>query len=162
VKLGLALERLVEAELGLADDYRRIGERHAADHDVYHQSRTFAKQCAAHAEQLRPIADRYGAEPSEDGEPGLWDSVTAAVRRRASEAVGRRPESGLVLVNDLRELYLAAQEVFVTWLIVYQAAQAARDRELLQLTGECQLETELQVKWALTQIKVQSPQALTA
>lgn len=48
----------------------------------------------------------------------------------------------------------------MTWLIVHQGAQAARDRELLQVSGECQLETELQVKWVLTQIKVQSPQAL--
>jgi hypothetical protein len=162
VKLGPPLERLVDAELALADDMRKVGERHAADHDVYHQTQTFAKQCAAHAEKLRPIAQRYGADPDDDGEPGLWDSVMEAVRRRAAEAAGGRPESGLLLVRDLRELYLSAQETFVTWVIVYQGAQAARDRELLDVSSECQLETELQVKWALTQLKVVSPQALSA
>jgi hypothetical protein len=162
VKLGPALERLVDAELGLADDCRRVGQTHAADHDVYHQTQTFAKQCEAHADKLRPIAERYGAEPAENGEPGLWDSVMEAVRRRASEVTGRRPESGLLLVRDLRELYLSAQETFITWVIVYQGAQAARDRELLEVSAECQLETELQVKWTLTQLKVQSPQALSA
>jgi hypothetical protein len=161
VKLGPALERLVEAELGLAEDFRKVGERHAADHDVYHQSQTFSKQCTAHAEKLRPIAQRYGADPGDDGEPGLWDSVMEAVRRRAAEAAGRRPESGLMLLRDLRELYLSAQETFITWVIVYQGAQAARDRELLEVSAECQLETELQVKWTLTQLKVVSPQALS-
>jgi hypothetical protein len=161
VNLGPALERLVEAELDLAEDFRKVGERHAADHDVYHQSQTFAKQCTAHADKLRPIARRYEANAPNEGEPGLWDSVMEAVRRRAAEAAARRPESGLLLVRDLRELYLAAQETFITWVIAYQGAQAARDRELLEVSNECQLETELQVKWALTQIKIVSPQALS-
>jgi hypothetical protein len=161
VKLGPALERLRDAELELAEDFRKVGERHAADHDVYHQSQTFAKQCTAHADKLRPIALRYEATPASEGEPGLWDSVMEAVRRRTAEAAARRPESGLLLVRDLRELYLAAQETFVTWVIVHQGAMAARDSELLQVVSECELETELQVKWALTQIKVQSPQALS-
>lgn len=162
MKLGLAVEGLAEAELALADDYRKLGELHAADHDVFHQSRTFAKQCATHAERLRPIVERYGRNAPGNGEPGLWESVMGAVRRRASETIGRRPESGLLLVQDLRDVYLSAQETYLTWVIVYQGAQAARDRELLQISGECQLETELQVKWALTQLKVVSPQALTA
>ena len=162
MKLGVAVEGLADAELALADDFRKLGELHAADHDVFHQSRTFAKQCAEHTEKLRPIVERYGRDAPGDGEPGLWESVMGAVRWRASEAAGRRPESGLLLVHDLRDVYLSAQETYVTWLIVHQGAQAARDRELLQVSGKCQLETELQVKWVLTQIKVQAPQALMA
>jgi len=160
VKLGLALERLVDAEVALADDFRKLGQRHAADHDVYHQSDNFAKQCAAHVDRLRPIAERYGADASQDAEPGLWDSVMEAVRRRASEATGRRPESGLLLLRDLRELYLAAHETLITWVIVRQGAMAVRDKELLELTKELQPETDLQMKWALTHIKTSSPQVL--
>jgi hypothetical protein len=39
---------------------------------------------------------------------------------------------------------------------------AARDQELLEVAKECVLETELQVKWLLTRIKVTSPQVLTS
>jgi hypothetical protein len=163
MKLGSAVKRLNEAELDLAGDMRKIGERHAAEHDVYHQTRTFAGQCEQHAERLSPIAERYGTEVSDeaDGE-GLWESVLAAVRRRGSELTGRRRESGLVLVGDLRELYLSAQETFVTWVIVNQGALAARDMELVDVVKSCLPETELQVKWALTRIKTSAPQALTS
>ena len=41
-----------------------------------------------------------------------------------------------------------------------QAAQAARDAELLETVTRCHTETELQVKWLTTRIKVAAPQAL--
>jgi hypothetical protein len=161
VKVGPALKRLHAAELDLAADFRKLGERHAADHDVYHQTRTFAKQCEQHGERLRPIADRYGEELGDAGDgEGLWESVLEAVRRRSSEALGRRPESGLLLLRDLRELYLATQETLITWVIVRQGAMAARDAQLLEVAKELQPETDLQMKWALTHIKVSSPQVL--
>jgi hypothetical protein len=162
MKLGSAVKRLHEVEVDLAGDMRRVGERHAVEHDVYYQTRTFARQCQQHAERLSPIAERYGAEVSDEAGEGLWESVLAAVRRRGSELTGRRPESSLTLVRDLRELYLFAQETFVTWVIVNQGALAARDAELVDVVTSCLPETELQVKWALTQIKTRAPQALTS
>jgi len=162
MKLGPALKRLHESELDLAGDFRKIGERHAADHDVYHQSRTFSMQCERHAELLGPIADRYGSSVSEDDARGLWDSVMEAVRRRSSAGLGRRPVSGVVLLRDLRELYLAAHETLIAWVIVRQGAMAVRDKELLELAKELQPETDLQMKWALTHIKVTSPQVLAS
>lgn len=41
-----------------------------------------------------------------------------------------------------------------------QAAQAARDAELLAAVSACHGELELQVKWLTTRIKVASPQVL--
>ena len=163
MKLGPVVKRLHEAELDLAGDFRRIGERHAADHDVYHQTRTFATQCERHAERLRRIAERYGSDvPAEGDREGLWDSVLETVRRRSSALLGPRPESGLLLLRDLRVLYLAAQETLITWVIVDQGAQAGRDTELLEVVKECHPETELQMKWALMHIKVTAPQALSS
>jgi hypothetical protein len=43
-----------------------------------------------------------------------------------------------------------------------QAALAARDGQLLETVSECHTETELQVKWLTTRIKVGAPQALVA
>ena len=90
MKLGPALKRLHEAELALAGDFRKLGERHAADHDVIHQTRSFAKQCERHAERLRQIAERYEVDlPDEDG-PGMWDSVHGATPDEEKPRTGDR------------------------------------------------------------------------
>jgi len=39
---------------------------------------------------------------------------------------------------------------------------AVRDKELLELAKELQPETDLQMKWTLTHIKVSSPQVLAS
>jgi hypothetical protein len=161
MKLGSALVRLRELETELADDYRAVGERHAADHDVYHLCRSLALQCEEHARRLEPVAARYGEDVESDGDggTGLWSGVLERVRRAASH-VGDTPQAGLLLLRDLRSLFLSAEECSITWVMVGQAAQAARDRELLDLVRECHTETEIQVKWLTTRIKVAAPQAL--
>jgi hypothetical protein len=140
VKLADAVARLHAAERALADDLRELSRRHAAEHDVHHQAKMLATQCDAHAERLAPIVERYG---SGDG------------------GIGRRAFSG-ELLDDLRELYVAAHETLIMWIIAGQGAKAARDKELLQLTQELQPETDLHMKWALTHIKVSAPQALVS
>lgn len=76
--------------------------------------------------------------------------------------VGRRPESRLLLLRDLRELYVLASEASINWVIFGQGAQAAKDRELLQATKECHPDTLHTLKWANTMIKHTSPQVLTS
>jgi hypothetical protein len=145
VKLGLALAELLAGENRLAADYRAVAERRRDDHDVHHECISFAQQCEAHAEALRPHVRRY-AEGAAVEAPG--------------PAV---PEPGaLDLLDDLRSLFLAAEGVSILWVMAGQAAQAARDRELLDVVQSCHTETELQVKWLVARIKVAAPQALVA
>jgi hypothetical protein len=162
MKIGSLLSRLHELETELAEDYRALGERHAADHDVYHQCHVFAEQCDAHAAQLAAPAERYGESVDAESEPGVWSTVLERVRHKSSELLGRAPQAGLLLLRDLRVLFLSAEEVSITWVMAGQAAQAARDAELLELVRACHTETEIQVKWLTTRIKVASPQALVA
>ena len=159
MKLGSFLARLHELELELAEDYRALGERHAADHDVYHQCATFAKQAEGHARLLQPAVERYGEGGDGDDGPGFWNGRDAA-RRTSSEAAGRSSAGGPLLLRDLRSLFIAAEEVSITWVMAGQAAQAKRDAELLETVRECHVEVELQVKWFTTRIKVAAPQAL--
>jgi hypothetical protein len=140
VRLADAVARLHAAERALADDFRELSRRHAPEHDVHHQAKMLATQCDAHAERLAPIVERYGS-----GDSGIE----------------RRAFSG-ELLDDLRELYVAAHETLIMWIIAGQGAKAARDKELLQLTQELQPETDLHMKWALTHIKVSAPQALVS
>ena len=51
---------LHKAELHLAEAFRKVGEGHAAEADVYHTCNTLAKQCEAHAQKLGPFVERYG------------------------------------------------------------------------------------------------------
>jgi hypothetical protein len=159
--LGRLLEQLHDAELDLADDYATVGERHAADHDVYHLCHSLARQCGQHATSLAPVAERYGEHvDADDGGSDPWAVVLESMRHKASELLGRRPETGVLLLHDLRRLFLAAENVAVLWVMAGQGAQAKRDRELLQIVTACHTETDIQVKALLTHIKVSSPQVL--
>ena len=82
------------------------------------------------------------------------------VRRKSSELLGRSEASGLLLLADLRSLYLSAQEAEITWVILLQAAKAVRDRDLLETATSCQHEAETRGKWLRTRIKEASPQVL--
>lgn len=146
MKLGPLLATLRGLEAELAADYRDLAERHAAEHDVFHQCQSFALQCERHAHALDPHLARYG-EDAEDG----WGRLVEAQSGSSSMPA---------LLRDLEALLLAAEETSITWVMAGQAALAARDAELLDTVSECHTDTELQVKWLTTRIKVAAPQAL--
>jgi hypothetical protein len=159
MKLDKAIEDVQRAEAELAGELRKIGERHAVEHDLYHLGHTLARQCEAHLKALEPFAERYGAPPATDGvgeSPGLLESV----RHKSSELLGRSEMTGMLLLRDLRNLYLTAQEAEIAWVILAQAAQAVRDRELLVVVTKCHEDAETRGKWLRTRIKESSPQVL--
>jgi hypothetical protein len=139
MRIGPLLARLRELEQGYAEELRAAAERHRDDHDVFHQCLTFAKKADERAQKLAPLATRYGGD-------ALWSVVVQG--------------TSADLLEDLRLLFLRAEECSITWVMAGQAAQAARDRELLDVVRTCHQETEIQVKWFVTRIKVASPQAL--
>ena len=69
----------------------------------------------------------------------------------------RRP---LGLLRDLHDLYLIACECDIAWTLIGQAAQGARDRELLAVVQTCEAETAIQINWARSRMKEAAPQAL--
>jgi len=160
MKLDEAINGVRGAEADLARRLRTVGERHAAEQDVYHLGHTLAKQSAEHVRRLDPFAERYGARTGEiDAEsPGLLESV----RHKGAELLGRSTLSGSLLLHDLRELYLAAQETEIAWVMLIQSAQAVRDADLLAAAGPCHAETETCAKWARSRIKELAPQVYAA
>jgi hypothetical protein len=159
MKLDKAIEDVQDAEADLAKELRTIGERHAVEHDLYHLSHTLAKHCTDHLEQLAPFAERYGAS-SADTRTHESPSLVTTLRHKSAELLGRTETSGLLLLRDLRTLYLTAQEAELAWVILAQAAQAARDQELLQTVTLCHQEAEARGKWLRTKIKESAPQIL--
>jgi hypothetical protein len=67
---------------------------------------------------------------------------------------------GLGLLRDLHDLYLMATECDISWTVVGQAAQGARDTELLEVVQRCAGETAIQLQWLRTRMKQAAPQAL--
>ena len=159
-KIGLALKELYQAEEELADEYVKVGERLAAEHDVWYDCQRFAEQCHRHADAIRPFASDHDEELGPPDDDTVGETTTAALRHKLSELLGRRPESGLLLLHSLRQLYLQAHEVSLNWIVAGQIAQATRDPELLGLVDELHRETLTQIKWLKTQVKQASPQAL--
>jgi hypothetical protein len=53
-----------------------------------------------------------------------------------------------------------ATECDISWTMVGQGAQGARDPDLLAVIDDCEHETSLQLKWLRTRMKMAAPQAL--
>lgn len=188
MKIGLAIQQVRSAEKDLADELHRVSERHKTDHEVYYVTKKLEKMSRSHVEELVRYDDRYrvsaapggGQQGGQSGQSGLLGSLwekgsdlleTAReegsglldpVREKGSELVGQRPESGLLLLRDLRKLSILASEVSVNWVILGQGAQAVKDGELLGTVKECHAQNLRQMKWANTMIKHIAPQVLTS
>jgi len=161
VKMHKAIEEVHEAEAALAKRLRATCERHASESDLYHLGHTLARRCAQHLQALAPFAQRYDAKPAPDDideSPGLLETV----RRKSAEVIGRSEVAGLLLMSDLRDLYLAAQHAELAWVILLQAAKAKRDAELIDIVTSCHEQTEMTGKWLRTRIKEAAPQVYAA
>jgi hypothetical protein len=161
MKIGLAIREVARAEQELADELLKVGERHRADHDVYNLTRQLSRWAQGHLAALQPFAERY--EVKVDGEEIGRDSAgpLAALREKSAELLGRRPASGLLLLRDLRDVHLLAAEASLNWTLLGQAAQAAKDGELVDCVGLCHPETLRTMRWSLTKLKSAAPQVLT-
>jgi hypothetical protein len=160
-ELGLhyALERLHAGENALAKHLLEIAARHRTDHEVHHVARDLAAWSQNHVREVAGVAAEHGLELDADADgPGRLSAVSEAV----SSAIGRRPEPGLMLLEDLRDLYLMASENSLAWEMVAQHAKAKQERDVLALTERCHPQTLRQIRWTNTMIKVLSPQVLAS
>ncbi|THA28643.1 hypothetical protein E6R18_27030 [Streptomyces sp. A1277] len=160
MKLDMVLKEVHHGENGLAVRLMRLSSTHATDHEVHHVARDLAAWSQQHVRELADKAADHGVDLSP--EPKEETGAAAWLREKGGELVGRRPETGLLLLRDLRDTYLKATAVSVDWELLAQTAQAARDQELLDLTERCHPQTLRQQRWANAMIKVISPQVLAS
>jgi hypothetical protein len=139
---------LHRAECELAEAFDEIGDGHADEVDIQSLCHRLARQCESHAERLQLFVGRYGEDAEEEPE-----------RLHSTLFQGAR-DGGLGLLRDLHDLYLMACETEIAWTLVAQAAQGARDRELLEVVQACESETATQANWLRTRMKQAAPQAL--
>jgi len=89
-------------------------------------------------------------------------AIAEKIRERSSELVGRRGEASLLLLRDLRGIYMKASGVSADWEMMAQAAQSIKDGDLLALCQRCHPDTLRQVRWANSRIKESSTQILVS
>ncbi|MBS9534580.1 hypothetical protein KIH27_13380 [Mycobacterium sp. M1] len=142
------LRLLDDTGQSLAASYRLVAEGHRLDFDVHYACLGFAGQCENHCGALTSVAERYAdvAEPAPDHlRPAGLDC----------------PRSGPIgLLRDLQDVYQLASFLDITWTLVGQAAQAARDRELMAVVARCNQQTTGQLAWLRARMKAEAPQAL--
>ena len=160
MKFGIVLKEMHRSENDLAHHLLVISERHKVDHEIYHLARDLARWSQQHVRDIAAIAGNYGQDldPEPRGEAGLME----ALREKGSEMVGRRPETGMLLLRDLRELYLMACGVSADWELLAQAAQGMKDKDLLALAEKCHPQTIRQMKWANGKLKESATQVLVS
>ncbi|MEV0237267.1 hypothetical protein [Nonomuraea sp. NPDC050786] len=160
MNLDLVIRELHRSENELAHVLLRMSERHKSDHETYHVARDLASWCHDHVRALAEAGKEYGLDldPSPAGDP----SMVERLREKAAEWLGRRPEPGLLLLADFRHLYLAASGVSLDWELLAQAAQGAKERDLIELARRCHPQTLRQLRWANARLKESAPQALAS
>ncbi|MFF1271851.1 hypothetical protein ACFVZC_00240 [Streptomyces marokkonensis] len=160
----LALRALHHGEKHLAEHLTAVAGRHRTEHEIHHVATDVALWSREHVRRLADTGRHYGLDLGEA--PDASDSgVLTMLREKAAEAVGRRPEPGLPLLRDLRDLHLGATENSLYWEMLAQAAQAAqaaKDDRLLTLASSCHPQTLRQMRWTNTMIKNLCPQILTS
>ena len=147
--LGHYLLLTLTSQTALAEAYRTIAVAHEDEPDVRHILELLAGQCDRHADGLRRFVDRYD-DPTRDSPEDL----------HIPRFRGRARAGGMALLRDLQDLYVMACECDIAWTIVGQAAQGARDQELLAHVAASEGETAIQLTWLRTRMKQAAPQAL--
>lgn len=160
MKLGLAIRELHRSENDLAGDLLAIADRHKVNHEIHHVARDLAGWSQEHVHELTTAGRRHGLTLRDN--PQHAGGLLSTVRGKLSEMVGRRRETGLLLLADLRRLHRKAAGVSVDWELLGQGAQAAKDAELLALTKRCHPQTLRQMRWANAMLKTVSPQTLAS
>jgi hypothetical protein len=159
MKLGLALRELHRSEVRLARTLDAIASRHHNDHGVYHVATDLGLWSREHIALIAQAGERYGVHLREH--PRL-SALTESVQEWVSDRMGRRPETSLLLLADLRRLHRLAAGVSLDWELVAQGAQGVKDIELIELSQRCHPQSLRQMRWANAMLKELSPQALAS
>jgi len=148
MQLAVYVGLVHRGEQMLAASFRRVAEGHGDEVDVVHTCIALASWCGAHVSHLAPVIERYGEQ--EVSEP----------ERLHANAMGGTRSGPVGLLRDLQDLLLLTTFVHSCWTVIVQAAQGARDEELLEIAQNCLTETNRQLTWLTTRIKQAAPQAL--
>lgn len=132
----------------LAKSLQHLAAGHADEIDVRIMASARAKAHQASAGRVEPLARRLGEERGD--EPERLDAAALSLTR----------SGGVGLLRDLQHVHMLAGFVETTWVVLEQAAQGARDDELLDVASSGVAEARRTCAWLLTRLKAAAPQPL--
>lgn len=160
MKIGTVLKELHRSENDLAHLLLVVSDRHKVDHDIYYVAQDLAAWSQRHVREIARLGQDYGEDL--DPEPRGESTLLARVQDVASELTGRMSVPGLLLLRDLREVYVHAAGVNSDWDLLAQAAQGIKHTDLLSVAEECHPETKRQMQWAEGKLKESATQVLVS
>jgi hypothetical protein len=153
-----ALRRVHHGENEIAEQLTRLADRHRVEHEIHHVALDLVGWSRLNIARLAGLgAARDVHLSAESKRPG---PVRHALDTMAAMVPGTAP--AVLLLEDLRDVYLVCAETSLAWEMLAQLAQALRDDELLAAAGDCHPQTLRQLRWANTMIKTLAPQALVS
>lgn len=159
-KVAAAIADLHRSESHLARALRDLADQHRVDHEVFHVARDIAEWSQQHVRRLAEVGSHFGLDL--DAEAERDSTLVGRLKQKGAELAGRRPEPGLLLLAQLRDVHLEAAAVSLDWEVLAQTAQAMKDPELLGLAQDCHPQTLRQLRWANAKVKELAPQVMTA
>ena len=139
---------LQSSEKEIAEAFASVGEHHRDEPDIFEICEQFERTSKIHGKALQRFVEIYGKQPDHEA-------------ARVSDSLFKGPRSGgFGLLRDLHDLYLLTTEAHLGWIILLQAAEALRDKELIAACNKLGGETDGQRSWLQTRIKQAAPQAL--
>ena len=139
---------LKDAEHEIADAFTSVADHHGDEPDIFEICQKFAHNSAVHEDAIKRFTSIFGEANEHEAS-------------RVKHSLFKGPRSGgFGLVRDLHDLFLLTTEAHVAWMILLQAAQALRDKELIAACTKLGGETDGQRSWLQTRIKQAAPQAL--
>ena len=95
------LRTLHAAENDLIVQLLRLAETHQVEHEIHHVARDLAAWSRQHVALVAARAERYELDLEHDADHRTGSALIFG--RRCPTLIGRRPEPGLLLLDDLRE-----------------------------------------------------------
>jgi hypothetical protein len=137
------------AERHLADALTLVADRHSANADVRDTGHLLARWSRRHIQLIEPAIARYGMR-----------DVPDPARLRSGLFQGHRV-GGLGLLRDVNDLMALVTYVRGAWTSVFQAAMELHDLELANLCTRAVEDTDRQLAWTKTRLRLTAAQALT-
>jgi hypothetical protein len=148
MRISNYISYLQNAEEDLAQAFKTVSKHHVPEPDVHEMCKMLASWSVEHARNLATMMARYGDK--DENEPDRMDYPILKMR-----------SGSLGLIRDLHDLWLMANDVKISWIILHQCSKALRDDKLKLFCEQCGSQTKRQIEWLMTKIKHSVSQVLT-
>lgn len=162
VQVRLVLLDLWEGERRLAEELTELAGRTDGGHGLAGAAAELAEVSRGHAGWIARLTEPPPPIPARIHQrrpPGLGLGPVRVQRPEPSP--GRSRDPGLVLLHELRRLYLMTGDNLLLWDTLCCVAPVTGLRVLLDLTAVCRPGTVAQLTWARTALRERAATALT-